>query len=109
VKSILLIISLFCCLAGIVKPTAQPPAQAVSTTLTVFKSFFPYGTNDLSPSAAPVNSPAHAYQLVGITPSHIEASTNRFFSQAIFQSGITTSDIHQKTYLLHIHPSHSIW
>ena len=79
------------------------------TTVTVCESFIPSDNNDLSPSAAPCNSPAHANQLAGITPSNIEANINRSFSQVILQSDINASSIHQKAYLLHIHPSHSIW
>ena len=109
VKPIILIISLLCCLAGIFKPSAQPVAQFATTTITVSESFFPSGANDLSPCAAPCNSPAHANQLAGITPSSIEVIIDRGFTQAIFQSDIIASGIHQKAYLLHIHPSHSIW
>ena len=84
-------------------------AQFVTSTVTVCESFFLSDTNDLSPCTAPCNSPAHAYQLAGITPSYIEANINRSFPQAILQSDINAASIHQKAYLLHIHPSHSIW
>jgi len=84
-------------------------AQFVSTTITVYESFFPSDTNDLAPCATPFNSPAHAYQLAGITPSNVEARINRFFLQSIFQSYFKPANIRHKAYLLHIHPTHSIW